>query len=274
MEEIGGNCACFACASAEALELCLDESEDEVDGLGLEVVRIEGDVLWAGVVELQAFEVDGEGGGRGAAERHQAGGDDDRIEADGEGGRGGVGKAEMNAETDVERAAGGAGDGGDVAAAEVDQREMELEGGGRGRSVCGVELAGKAEGDTGSGVDGEIGIAARLIAEQWVPGFVCGQVGERRGGQQCVQDPQKGGALGVVFEDGLDVGERVLKPMRLEVASIVEEAYRFAKIEDFVAEAVAHAAPPGALVRPAPAWRLSFPAAAERARGVILRSEA
>ncbi len=182
----------------------------------------------------------------------------------------------MDAKADRERTLGGTRDGRDVAAAEADQRQMRLERCQRGRSVAAGEVTGEAEGDTGRGVDCEVGVAARLAAEQRVPGLICGDVCGLDGRQKGVEQAQKRRALGVVGKNRLDVLERILKPRRLKVAVAVEQADGLAQIDDLVAQpGDAHAASPvGAVTSALPALRLSVPEAAESPRGVRARSAA
>ena len=190
-----------------------------MDGFGPEVRWVESDVLRAGCVELQTFEINGQGCRRAAAQRSQAGGDNHRIEADGIGRES---EAEMNAQAYIQRAIRCACDCSHVAAVEADQRQMRLERRQRRRTVGGMKLSGEAEGDPVGGVYGEVGVAARLIAEQRMPGLVRGISGNWTRRKQRIEHTQEGGALCVVGEDGFDVVERVLKPVGLQIATVIE----------------------------------------------------
>src|SRR5215469_1471149 len=134
----------------------------------------------------------------------------------------------MQAEAYIKRTVGRARNCGDVSSAEAHQRKMRLERCERRRTVARMKFTRESERDTVGSVDGQIGIATGLVAEQRMPGLVSGQIGQLLGRQERVEHAQKSGALRVVSKDRFDFVERIFKPLRLQVAVAVEQTYRFA----------------------------------------------
>ena len=252
----------------QLLKLAGEETDDQMDGFRAQVGWIENNIFGRAGIELQAFQCDRQGSRIAGPEWRHPRRHHDRIEADGSS------ESEMNSQAQVERATGGARHCRYVCAIEVDQRQMSFEGSEWRRAVGGMKFSGKAERDPIRGVDGEVGVAARLIAEQRMPGLVCRNVGQLHRRKQGVEHAQEGRALRRRGEDALNIGERISKPVGLQIPLVAEKPDRFPEVQNFVSQAVAHAAPPGEVVSAAPAFRLRVPALAERARGVRLRSVA